>query len=154
MLGFKHSEESRYKISLAMSGSNNPSFGLKGEESPNFGKTHSQTTRKKLSDIQIGKKLSDETRRKISEAIKGKFHSEDSRKKISLALGSTIYLYTLEGELLQSFTSSLTAAEFFSCSKDTILKYAQSGKIFKGQYILSLKELSSSSLDFSSSPSD
>lgn len=34
MLGFKHSMDSRLKISDAMSGSNNPNYQLKGENHP------------------------------------------------------------------------------------------------------------------------
>ena len=73
-------EESRKKMSES----------LKGENNPNYGKTLSEDTRKKLSEANKGKVLSEETRRKISESNKGKnnpmygkTHTEGTRKKIS-----------------------------------------------------------------------
>ena len=63
--GYKHTEESKRKISEA----------LKGENNPNYGKTLSKETRKKISEAlkgennpMLGKKHSKETRKKISEA--------------------------------------------------------------------------------------
>ena len=79
MTGFKHSEETRKKIS-----ENNARYWQ--------GKTLSAKTRKKMSEAQKGKTLSEETRKKISEANKGennpmygKTHSEEARKKMSEA---------------------------------------------------------------------
>ena len=91
--GYKHTEESKRKISEA----------LKGENNPNYGKTLSKETRKKISETlkgennpNYGKTLSKETRKKISEALKGennpmlgKKHSKETRKKISEAQNTT-----------------------------------------------------------------
>ena len=59
--GFMHSEETRKKISKT----------LKGENNPNYGKTLSEETRKKMSENNArywqGKKHSEETRKKMSE---------------------------------------------------------------------------------------
>ena len=52
------------------------------------GFTHSEESRKKMSEARKGKKpyeMTEETRKKISEAKKGKTHSEKTRKKISEA---------------------------------------------------------------------
>lgn len=57
---FKHSEESRRKISESLKG-----------------KKHSEETRRKLSEMRKGKKLSDEHKRKMSEALKGRKFSEE-----------------------------------------------------------------------------
>ena len=87
MTGFKHSEETRKKIS-----ENNARYWQ--------GKTHSEETRKKMSENNArywkGKTLSEKTRKKISEANKGennpmygKTHSEEARKKISEAQNTT-----------------------------------------------------------------
>jgi hypothetical protein len=59
------------------------------------------------------------------------------------AKGITIYLYSLDFQLVDTFTSAKMAAKQFSCDKDTILKYARSGNIFKSQNILSLGPLES-----------
>jgi len=65
MSGFRHSEETRKKMSEAR----------KGENHPMYGKTHSEETRKKMSESQkgennpmYGKTLSEKTRKKISES--------------------------------------------------------------------------------------
>jgi hypothetical protein len=78
--GFKHSEETKRKQSEAH----------KGEKSPNYGKTFSEETRKKLSDAQKGRTHSEETKIKMSEVHKGenhylygKTHSEETKIKMS-----------------------------------------------------------------------
>jgi len=72
---------------------------------------------------------------------------------MSKAKGTIIYLYSLNLKLLNTFTSSRIAAKHLICNKNTILKYVQSSKVFKDQYILLLKELSSIPLDTSSNSS-
>lgn len=47
---------------------------------------------------------------KILEKNHGKKHSEDTRKKMSLARGTTIFVYSLQSELLYTFSSSRAAA--------------------------------------------
>jgi len=51
MAGRNHSDESKEKISTALSGENNPNYGkdLSGELNPFFGKTHSDQTKAKIS---------------------------------------------------------------------------------------------------------
>ncbi len=85
------SAETRRKMSKARTGEKHPMFGKKhsdtsrrkmseaqtmygrtGEKNPFFGKKHSAETRKKMSEARTGKKLSDEHRRKLSEAGTGK----------------------------------------------------------------------------------
>ena len=91
--GYKHTEESKRKISEA----------LKGENNPNYGKTLSEETRKKISEAKkgknhpmYGKTHSEEARKKMSESQKGennpmygKKHSKEARKKISEAQNAT-----------------------------------------------------------------
>ena len=56
MLGFKHSEETRVKMSSSK-------IGLQaGEKNPMFGKKHSDITIAKMSSAKAGKKLSEETK--------------------------------------------------------------------------------------------
>ena len=68
------------------------SLHMKGENNHNFGKHHSEETRKKLSEALKGKssplkgvKLSEEARRNMSEAHKGKTLTEEHRRKIAEA---------------------------------------------------------------------
>lgn len=72
--GFKHSEESKKKISEAHK--KNPYW---------LGKSFSEKTKQKMSISHKGKSLSTETKQKISDAHKGKKFSEEHRKNISLS---------------------------------------------------------------------
>lgn len=63
---------------------------LKGKTSPMEGKSHSEETKRKMSEAHKGKTFSEEAKRKISEAkkghlgyFKGKKHSEETKRKIS-----------------------------------------------------------------------
>lgn len=47
---FKHSEETRKKLSERFSGKNNPNYGRTGELHPLFGKEHSEETKRKMSE--------------------------------------------------------------------------------------------------------
>lgn len=82
VLGYKHSEESKRKMSLSHK-------GRKVSEAQRVkmtNRTHSDETKQKISKSQKGKKhppLSLETRKKMSESRIGRKHSEESRKKMS-----------------------------------------------------------------------
>src|SRR5690606_12148967 len=91
-LGLKYSEESKEKMSIAKKGSNHPLFG----------KTHSKETKEKMSVIK-----------------KNKIHSEESKLKMSQTKGTTIYVYSLQFELLFTFPSSRAAAKHFNCADTT-----------------------------------
>jgi group I intron endonuclease len=107
-LGYKHTAESLAK----MSGGNNHFYS----------KTH------KLESLA-----------KMSEAKKGIPKSDTHKAKISAANGTTIYIYcSNDFTLINTFPSSYKAAEHFNCSKNTIFRYIKSGKLFKGEYILSI----------------
>lgn len=51
ILGYKHSQEARKKMSEAQKGENNPMYGKTGENHPMFRKKHSQETKKKMSEV-------------------------------------------------------------------------------------------------------
>jgi len=64
-----------------------------GEKNPFYGKHHTETTKKKISEAKKGKHHSLKTRKKMSESHKGeknsfygKTHTKESRKKMSLSL--------------------------------------------------------------------
>jgi hypothetical protein len=77
------SDEQKRKMSEARKGEKNPNFGKPGAF---LGKTHSEESKRKISEVQKGKTLSDEHKMRISEAKKGKkgrTHSEESKRKMS-----------------------------------------------------------------------
>lgn len=76
--GYKHSEESKRKISEARKGfkqteetKKKRSEALLGKKNHNFGKHLSEECRKKLSDTMKGRSVSEEHKRKIADATKG-----------------------------------------------------------------------------------
>ena len=96
--GWKHSEETKKKISKARkgltAGKNNPMYGKPTYGF--FGKHHTEEVKKKISEAKKGKghKQTEETRKKMSEAQKGrnrdgnhkpKFHIEETKQKIRQA---------------------------------------------------------------------
>lgn len=84
------SDETREKMSAAMTGPNNHRYGVAvSQETRNKkskalkGHAVSEITRRKISKILTGRKLSDETKAKCSASHKGKTLSEEHRRKIS-----------------------------------------------------------------------
>ena len=80
MQGYKHTEETRRKVSEGLKGNTNL-----------VGHKPTEETRRKLSEALKGKPLSEETRRKMSEGLKGNTnfvghkHTEETRRKMSEA---------------------------------------------------------------------
>ena len=101
--GYKHSEETKQKISLSQLGKKGNNFGKhlsketlkklseskKGQIPWNKGKRLSDKTKQKMSLVLIGNKRglglkhTEEHKKKISEAEKGKVQSEETKRKIS-----------------------------------------------------------------------
>ena len=72
-IGKPHSEERRSIESRAKMGNKNPMFG----------KSHSEETKQKLSDVLKGRTFSDEHKQKISDSHKNKIKTESHRKNLS-----------------------------------------------------------------------
>ena len=84
--GYKHRDETIQKMQE----------NRIGEKNQFFGRTHSEQTKKIISEAKkaepsrpwLGKRMSEETKKKISESLRGRAgikHTEESRKKMSLA---------------------------------------------------------------------
>jgi len=100
----------------------------------------------KIAGSSLGYLHTEETKTLMSKVFSGEnnpmfgktfTHSAVTKAKISTAKGTAIYVYDSNGLLEKSFTSANKAALYFLVSKDTILKYARNGIIFKEKWILS-----------------
>jgi group I intron endonuclease len=91
------------------------------EKNPLFGKFHSEKTKELMRQSALGRKHSDETKFKMStkhgnpNRVHGKCSSEGFK-------------------LIGSFVSARTAAKFLDISHSTVVRYKNSGKIFKDRY--------------------
>ncbi len=97
----------------------------KGEKNHNYGKSASNTTRKKMSDSGKGRIVSDETKKKIGAANKialtGKKLSEEHRQKISD--GSTIKRSVIDTSTGIIYSSIMEAAKESNIIYGTLRKY-------------------------------
>jgi len=93
-VGYKHTKETKAKMSLQRQGSKNGMFGLHrfGKDSPHYGKKHSVEAKQKMSISQTGKKRSPKVLKAMSKRMQGsknpffgKRHTLESRAKISAA---------------------------------------------------------------------
>jgi group I intron endonuclease len=149
-LGFKHSKESRAKISKALKGSpllislklgtthteetkNLMSISRSGERNPHYGKTHTEVSKDLIRKSRIGKT-----------------HSTETRLSLSMLKGTTIYLYEINTEnkyvLKDMFNSYRNVAKYIGISQSTVSRDVKSGDTFKGKYKFSSSLLNTESI--------
>ena len=150
-LGYKVLDETKEKLRLANLGVNNP----------NFGKSHSQEIRDRISATLLqsenhpsrgkpgnitfkDKTHTSETKEKMRLAKLGaknpnfgKSLDEAGRLKLSTIRGNAVEVYDIETKKISTYPSLVKAGEALSCSKTTISKYIESKEIFRGKYRLS-----------------
>jgi group I intron endonuclease len=113
LLGFRHSEESLIKISEG-----------------NLGKIYTELTKAKMSEAKKGE----------NHPMYGRTHLKESLEKMSIYKGTPIYVYSSDKSILiNTFPSTRKAGKFLNVSKDTIIRYVKSGKVFREKWILSLE---------------
>ena len=140
-LGYKHTKEAKAKISQIHLGKivstetlTKMSLALSGKNNPMFGRTHNEETLVLMSEAFSG----------MNNPMFGKTHSTETLAKMSSAQGTAIYVYSSDkSTLINTFSSANKAAEFFNCHYQTVLKYAKNGGIFKNQWFLSTTLISS-----------
>lgn len=106
------------KISKAMIGNKN-----------NLGRTLSEETKRKISEIQKGRKFTEEHKKKISEAKKGKSHkpiSAESRQKIADAYPNKKRVYCVETDKIYNSTHE--------CARELGLTSTNIVKVCKGKF--------------------
>jgi group I intron endonuclease len=134
LLGYKHNSEILVKMSETRKGrchsaetKQKMSEARSGENHPLFGKSHTVETRALMSSAKAGD----------NHPMFGKAHSAEAKARMSSTKGTAINVYDVNGTLINTFSSAREAAKVLNCSKDTILKYAINGNIFKDKWKLS-----------------
>lgn len=83
--GYRHTEETKAKISEASKGRKHTDEAKRKNSEVNKGRKHTDEHRKNRSESMKGKKLSEEHKKKMSDAHKGKKRSSEDRAKMSEA---------------------------------------------------------------------
>lgn len=109
-LGKIDSMETRRKKSVALSGNNNPMFGLTGSLCPNFGAVRTEDHKKRLHDIKYGVPLSEAHRESISESLRGRTHSLETLRK--QRLGKINYIIQKNGSIAPRYNT--LACQYFN----------------------------------------
>jgi group I intron endonuclease len=93
---------------------------------PLFGKTHSKDSIELMRQMALGR-----------------IHSEDTKLKMSAIRGNPVNIYekcSSEGfKLIGNFVSARRAGKFLDISGSTVIRYMNSGEIFKDRYKFSSK---------------
>jgi hypothetical protein len=139
-------------------------YGRKGEENGMFGKSHSEHTKKLISEKAKGRKVSDETRVKMrprqtgkNNHFFGKSHNQETRKTISEKLnGKTTYVkcYILKdpmGNEYKLFTKArlIEFSELRQISYKKIESFLNKGPIPKAKVELLMNEKTKNSVGWS-----
>jgi hypothetical protein len=73
------------------------------------------------------------TKAKISAAKTGENHPMFGKVA---ANAISVFVYNLNGELVETFTSQVAAAKWLGTGESSVRKYIRSGKVFNGLFII------------------
>jgi group I intron endonuclease len=141
---FKHSEETKAKISKSLKGI------YVNEKSALFGCSHTEETNKLMSlkkakdnNPLFEKTHSNDSIKLMKQMALGRIHYEDTKLKMSAIRGNPVNIYekcSLEGfKLIGSFVSARRVGKLLDISGSTVIRYMNSGEIFKDRYKFSSK---------------
>jgi hypothetical protein len=119
-------------LKVKNTGQGNPMYGRLGPLSPNYGKTCSEETKKKISEAHQGKRATEKARENMSKGQTGISYgplSEETKSKIRASKQEFLYVTPVG-----SFISSRLAATALSCSKVTVIKRCRSASPSWQQY--------------------
>jgi group I intron endonuclease len=143
-LNSKHTEETKAKISKSLKGI------YVNEKSALFGRHHTDETKNLMSLRKInennpffGKTHNEDSIELMRQKALDRKYSEDTKLKMSAVSGKPVYIYekfsSEEFNLIGSFVSARRAGKFLGISGSTVIKYMNSGEIFKDRYKFSSK---------------
>lgn len=117
-----------------------------------LGHKHLETTKQKIYESRLGKTHSNETRiamslnrQKEKNSFFGKKHTAKTKELLRQAalnrtkpsrIGVTVYVYSLENDLLFTFKSITEMAKHFTSDSRTIRRYLDFNLPFRGKYLL------------------
>jgi group I intron endonuclease len=113
------------------------------EKSALFGHTHTKETKKLMSlkkgnNPLFGKIHSKDTIKLMRQKVLGRIHSEETKLKMSAIRGNPVNISekgsSVEFKLIGNFVSARRAGKFLGISGSTVIKYMNSGEIFKERY--------------------
>lgn len=141
-LGYKHSEETKLKMSESRKGEKNPMYGKEGAFK---GRTHTEEVKAKsrANKAFLGRTHTEESRHKMRDShlgekhyFFGKFHSEVTKSKISSKLATPVQVTDLETNTKVIYDTANKAALSLLCSTSTVNSYRRSKKIYKNKYLI------------------
>ena len=143
-LDFKHSEDTKAKISKSLRGV------YTKEKSALFGRLYTEETKKLISlkkakenNPLFGKTQNKDTIELMRQKALGRLHSEDTKLKMSAVSGNPVNIYEKcssdEYQLIGGFVSARRAGKFLGISGSTVIRYMNSGEVFKDRYKFSSK---------------
>jgi hypothetical protein len=106
-------------------GANNPMCGRTGALNPMYGKVPANAFQSGANHPMYGKVPANAFQSGANHPMYG----------VTPANAMTINVYSLDGTLINSFSSQVAAAEWLSVNHSTISRYIKSGKVFQNQYL-------------------
>jgi len=120
-----------------------PDYNILKNAASFLGYTPTEEAKAKISKALKGISRSEETKQLMREKALGRKHSEDTKLKLSILRGNPVNVYekcdSSGFKLIGSFVSARRAAIFLELNKNTVIKYMNSGAIFKDRYKFSSK---------------
>lgn len=128
----KYDDEYKRKMSIKLSGENNPMFGMKGELSPNWGKKHTPETIKKMKQARQNQKITKQGIPQSAEATQ----KANITKRNRLIERTGGYDLLKNSEFIGIFASFGHIAEFIKVNPSSVIRAFHKKRLCKGFEII------------------